>query len=92
MFELFKLFMSFSAAGTLILIVGALVGLSSIDDFGRKHEWWGVPVRLVMVDGVNFVDPGTRLAGLRKGRAAPYQPFLDDAPLVQTATLQAQGS
>jgi hypothetical protein len=43
-----------------LLLLGALVGLSSIDDFGRKHEWWGVPVRLVMVDGVNFVEPDSR--------------------------------
>jgi len=56
-FELLKFFLSFSAAGTLIMLFGGLAVLAWVDDVGRRHEWWGVPVRLVQVDRVAFVDP-----------------------------------
>jgi hypothetical protein len=55
--ELFRFFLSFSAAGTLIMLLGGLALLAWVDDVGRRHEWWGVPTRLVQVDRVAFVDP-----------------------------------
>jgi hypothetical protein len=61
MWQLFKIFMSLSVASTLIVIVGILCGIESLDSFGRRQEWWGVPNRFVEIRNFRFTDTDSAL-------------------------------
>lgn len=70
MLELFRIFMSLSFAATVTELVAILAGVGFVYDYGYRHEWWGVPSRLVevrdfqMIDEDNFQNRYPRISGV----------------------------
>jgi hypothetical protein len=94
--SLVKLFMSLTVAATMWELLGWAMAFGTLDDFGRSHEWWGVPNRFVefrsfgVHDTNDYITDHPHVSGvLRNNYDRPLTTFWFDLDYYRCPTADA---